>query len=210
MKDCRAEMRRVRGFATGMAVCLAVGLLACGEKEEPTSFPRPEETADPLPPLPAGWKVQTNETQGFAFGLPRGWTAKVQRAGATRAVPADRAVAVSISADRTDEALAPPLRRYAPAVLRSLSGLRLLSAPKVTAFGGIYDGVVAGAAATAERAAGGGRSLRQRLRVYALRRPGVATLTILVARRSSVRADAHDAEVERLVRSVRLRPVGSG
>src|SRR5688572_20394655 len=92
-----------RAIASLAALCvLAFG--ACGEDDEPAPPQRPRETVDKLPELPPDWKPYVNRQVGFAIGRPPGWRAE-HRGGSTLLRSPDRLVAVSISADRTLEAV---------------------------------------------------------------------------------------------------------
>nr|MDQ6915975.1 hypothetical protein [Actinomycetota bacterium] len=62
----------------------------------------PQERADRRPALPPAWQRVVNPRGGFSVGVPPGWTVR-GGPGATVVRSADRALAVSIAADRGDQ-----------------------------------------------------------------------------------------------------------
>lgn len=109
----------------GILACLAATCAAgCGGGDDTTTATaanRPE-TTNPLPDLPPAWTVEVNRGAGFALGVPPGWIARTSAGQATLVHSPDRRVAVSITADRTDESLGQPLEGLVRAVATSLQG----------------------------------------------------------------------------------------
>jgi hypothetical protein len=184
------------------ALALAFGALGCGEREEPE--PRPVETADPLPELPAKWSRHVNRRAGFAIGLPPRWSARDRRRSSLLRSP-DRLAAVTVSADRTEGGLALPLGEFATRVADALRGFRRLRTERPRPFRARYDAV----AVTGRGDAKGG--VPQRVLVVVERRAGLATYTAVVATNAKRAAGRHRDEIRRMLRSLRGRPVnGAG
>jgi hypothetical protein len=192
-------VRKLPATILALILCAAV-LPGCGGDDSADDAGADRaETAEPLPGLPDGWYEQVNERGGFAFGLPAGWSAQ-GRGPVTLALSPDGQVAVSISADRTGEALETPLVALARGVGSSLTGFAEIEISLPKRLVGHYPGVRL-------RASGhGGEKGDQGLEIVVLRRDGLAVFTILVARRSSVAGDAHEGEVKLLIASLRGRP----
>lgn len=181
-----------------LAIALAALVGGCGEKEEPP--PPPVETVDPLPKLPREWKRHVNRRAGFAIGVPEGWSARDRRSSSLLRSP-DRLVAVSVSVDRGEGALALPVERFATRVADALSGFRRLKADRPRPFPARYE-------AAAVRATGRTKKddVPQRLLVVVQRREGFATYAVLVAENAKLGANRHRDEIRRMVRSLRGRP----
>jgi hypothetical protein len=197
-------MTRTPMLCCAVTVACALGLGACGgsDSSDETTTTAPAETVDGVPNLPPGWRVVKNRGQGFAFGLPPGWTAREGRAQVTIVNSVDRRIAITISADRTNEALAPPLDEYASDVAESLAtrGFSDVRTDKAQPFRDRYDAVRLPASG---RGPGG---IRERILVFALRRDKIVNLTALTARRATVPSTLYQDDLERLVRSLRSRP----
>src|SRR6266516_3798805 len=94
--------RPLAALAAALAVTLG-GVAGCGgSSSRPSSGTAPRETSDRRPPLPPGWRRVVNPTAGFSVGIPPGWTARGGH-GATLVRSRDRALAVSIAADRSQQ-----------------------------------------------------------------------------------------------------------
>ena len=187
-----------------LAVCLVLASVAafaagCGD-DDPAPSPRPAETVDKLPKLPPGWKPYVNHRAGFAIGRAPGWRPR-RRGTTTLLTSPDRLVAVSISADRTSEAIEFPLDDYAEQATEALR-FGHIDAGRPHRFAARYDG-------EAVDATGRSRSgLRQRLTFIALRRDHVATYAVLVARNAERDTRYYEQEALRMIRTLRGRPVG--
>ena len=115
----------------------------------------------------------------------------------------DRLVAVSIVADRTADALAPPVEEFATSALGAVPGFEGQLEPGTPQrFRHRYEAVGVKARGSAER---GG--VDQRLELIVLRRADLATVTILIAANQRREAASSQALAEELVRTVRTRPV---
>jgi phage gp37-like protein len=178
----------------------------CGDEgnDEPAPAPRPPETADRVPDLPARWKVHVNSAGGFAFGLPPGWKAH-DRDASTLVRSYDRLVAVSITPDRTNEALDTPLEQFATRALVALPSFEGQLEPGETRrFNHRYEAIAVAASGTDAES-----GVRQRLRLIVLRRDRLVTFTVLVAANRSGAAVASEAIAEQLVGTLRSRPIGA-
>ena len=185
-----------------LAVCLvlAVAALAAGcGSDDPEPPQRPAETVDKLPKLPPGWKPYVNHRAGFAIGRAPGWRPR-RRGTTTLLTSPDRLVAVSISADRSSEAIEFPLDDYAEQATEALR-FGHIDARRPHRFKADYN-------AEAVEATGRTRSgPRQRLTFIALRRDHVATYAVLVARNAERDTRYYDQEALRMIRTLRGRPV---
>jgi hypothetical protein len=189
-------MRKLVAALGAVALTFAAG--GCGDEESP---PRPVETSDPLPKLPRDWKREVNRRAGFAIGVPPGWSARDRRRSSLFRSP-DLLVAVSVSADRSQEGLAVPLEEFANRVADALRGFKRLRTGRPRPFRARYEAVAV--PGSGQSAKGG---VPQNLLVVVERDEGVATYTALVARNAKPGARSHRDEVSRMVRSLRSRPV---
>ena len=189
-----------RAAALLVAALVALGAAGCGEEEQSGELQRRSETAQPLPDLRPGWKPHQNATGGFAFRVPPGWRAENQGIRSLVRSP-DRLVAATITADRSEEALEPPLDEFADAVITSVSGIHDLEPRGSRRFRHRYE-----AAAVEADAVGGRKDVRQKLLLVALRREGIATLTVLVARNAERDTGRYVPQIEAMIRSLRSRP----
>ena len=203
-------MRAVLIAATVAITCFAgLAIWQLGENDNDSgvheTLAPPPETADPLLELPRGWTKTANGAGGFALGVPPGWSAKAAGAKTTMKSPGS-GVVVSVTADRTDEALDTELDAYATGIAERLAeGGAPVAAETPKTLGPGYEA----AAVTVPAAAGsGGRG--PRLRVMVVRRPELAAYPILVASNSAVKPGELDPIVSKLVVSLRGRPVTSG
>lgn len=189
-------------------VAVAVALASCGgsASPQPTTTttpppPRPDESVDRQAKLPQGWSERRNRRGGFSFGLPRGWRASDSRA-TTLVRSFDRLVAISVTPDRSREGLAVALDEYATRTMRALDGFRPALRPRPpTSYGHRYDATEVVAAGNPRR-----KGIAQRVRVIALRRPGVVTLTAVVAANARRATNADGRLAGRVLATVRSRP----
>lgn len=161
--------------STLLSVVAVVALAACGSADPAPTTTREVETAEALPELPRGWNPYINRAAGFTLGRPPGWAAS-EDGSATLFRSPDELVAMTISADRTDEALALPLARYATRTALALPGLKDVDLREPETFKGHYEGV---------SVKGNGRLIKskllERLQVIVLRRNGIVTITAVIA-----------------------------
>ena len=191
-----------RGYLLIALALAALAAAGCGSEEEAEPPERKPETAQPVPKLPRGWTVQRNDNAGFAFGVPPGWSAK-NKGTRSEVLSPDRLVAATIAADRSDEALEFPLREFAQTAITGVAGLRKLKPGETKRFGHRYDGVVIDG-----EGVGGKEDIRQRVDLIVLRREGVVTFTVLVARNAEQPTAAYVPDVTQMIRSLRSRPPG--
>jgi len=190
-----------RALAVIAIVCGSLGAAACGDDEPAAPPERPRETVDKLPKLPEGWKPYVNRQVGFAIGRAPGWRA-AHRGASTLLRSPDRLVAVSISADRTLEAVQFPLDDYVEQAAEALPRFKKLEVGRPRPFRDEY-------AAQAVGAEGVKDGVRQRLLFIALRRRGVVTYPVLVARNAQRKSGYYADEALRMVRTLRGRPLDS-
>jgi hypothetical protein len=175
--------------------CFAVA--ACGD-DETAPAERPREKADELPKLPEGWKPYVDRRLGLGIGRAPGWLARTRGRSVLLRSP-DRLVAISISADRTVEAVEFPLNDFVVDAAEALPGYRRLKVARPRPFAAKYP-------ARSVRATGIEDGVRQRMLFVALRRKGVVTYPVLVARNDEKRSGYYYDEGLRMVRTLRGRP----
>jgi hypothetical protein len=185
------------------AACIcALTLGACGMGGGGTTTGRSVvETLQPLPKLPPGWRPVRNGSEGFAFGLPPGWQERETRAGTSLLRTADRRIAVSISADRTDQALTQLLGDYAIGAAASLGGLKRIKVRATAPFPHRY------AAVRVEAAGVGAGGVHEKAFLVALRRDHLVTFVVASLRRARVPNALYRAQVTRIVKTLRSRPI---
>jgi hypothetical protein len=187
------------------AVALALALAACGSDDEPAppTVERQTETAQELPKLPRGYERYISRVNGLGFGRPPGWKA-TERGTATLLTAPDKLVVMSLSVDRTDEALAGDPRTLAVDTFQALEGYEgELDPSEPRRFKHRYDAFQAegrGVAASSE--------VPQALRVIVLEREGVAVVTAVLAENAKEKAAFEVRQALDTVRTVRTRPVG--
>ena len=176
--------------------CLAAA--ACGGEDDTAPAERPRERADKLPKLPEGWKPYVDRRVGLAIGRAPGWLARTRGRSVLLRSP-DHLVAISISADRTIEAVEFPLNDFVVDAAEALPGYRRLKVGRARPFSAKYP-------ARSVRATGIENGVRQRMLFVALRRRGVVTYPVLVARNDEKRSGYYYDEGLRMVRTLRGRP----
>jgi hypothetical protein len=198
-------VRITRSF--GILACLVAACsTGCGGGgDDPTTTTRGPETSDPPADLPRRWNTEVNRAAGFSIGVPPGWFERRGGGLATLIYSPDRRVAVSISADRTDESLDQPLDVLVRAIATSLRGqsFEWVRAGKTKPLPHRYEAVTLSATARSRR------GVSERLQVIGVRRDGLADYTLLVARRATVPRRLYRLDVERMIRSLRGRPVSA-
>jgi len=194
--------RPARALAWLASLCVGVAGASCGSGDEPVSPERPRESIDRRPKLPRGWKPYVDRRIGLAIGRAPGWRARRRGRSVLLRSP-DHLVAVSVSADRSLEAVEFPLDDFVVQAAEGLPGYRRLDVGRARPFEAKYQ-----ARAVGSRGTEGG--VRQRMLFIALRRPGIVTYPVLIA--SNARRDSayYKAEALRMVRTLRGRPPGAG
>jgi hypothetical protein len=205
------QVRSVGVAAAVSAASVAIGV-GCGERDEPevTTTTPPVERAEKVRKLPHRWEVERNRKQGFALGVPPGWKrgpkachVKDVSKEATVMCSPDRLITLTITADRTDEALELSTHNFAVEVMAGISRnyQRPLDAGKAKPFEAHYDGAKVGATG---RAATG---VREDVSVIVLRREGLVTITAVVAAHATRATGKHKKFAERALRTLRTKPV---
>jgi hypothetical protein len=179
-----------------------IGTAGCGEKEEP-NLTKPAETADEPAQLPAGWRRHVSEAEGFSVGVPPGWKVR-ERTPATELRSKGKLVVVSITADRTEDALAVSLDDYAEQTARRLRGFKRLRTGKPRPFRSRYPAI----AVRGNGVAKGG--VRERLLLVITRRPELAAYAILVVRNARSPNSRDTRRAKRVIRSLTGRPPTGG
>ncbi len=205
-------------FGVSLA-CLAL-LAGCGgdddgdgdAPEEATSPPNVEQP-EQVGGLQRGWTVERNSAQGFSLGAPPGWRegADCLRGGAeapggvTIMCSPDKLVTLSVSADRTNEALEVDPAEFAA---RTLTGLAdsydELEPGKVKPFKGHYDGASVEGTGKAV-----GTGVNQNVQVVVLRRDGVANFTAVIAANADKPTEPAAKLANEALETLRSQPVGA-
>jgi hypothetical protein len=190
------------GLACAAAALLALG--GCGGTDVPAPEPRPEESIDELPKLPPGWNAHANPAGGYAYGAPRGWMVR-DRGTQTEIRSFDHLVVIVLGADRTDDALAIPPAEFALRTAAATAGFEEPLEPgEPREFPHPYEAFEVSARGT--NAATG---VEQDVSVIAMRRDQIAVLTATVFANASPRSRASRRLAERVVSTVRGRPVSA-
>jgi hypothetical protein len=194
--------RDARLVSALVAAAALAGVVGCGGDDDGPEPPQHRaETVDKLPKLPAGWHKYVNHRAGFAIGMAPGWRAERDGTSTLLRSP-DRLVAISISADRTAEAVEFPLDDYAEQALEALPRFDHLKSGKAHLFKAHYQAEAVNATG---RSHGG---VRQQLTFIAMRRKDLATYAVLVARNAERDTRFYEREALRIVRTLRGRPIG--
>ena len=161
----------------------------------------PERAEHPAK-LPPGWKRVVDRRDGFTFGVPPGWRTHRNATGEL-VRSADKALAVAIAYDRTNDARTLRIRQYARRVAASLRGYRNLHLGPVKR---VTDQRYPTATVSA-RGVYLKTHVRQAILVIAVRRPRRGTFTMLAFRSARTRAFRYGAFLAEMVRTLRTRPV---
>lgn len=186
-----------------LALAAAAAPAGCGSSSHTgtTGPPAAEKLDPPARPLP-GWRTLVNDRGGFSLSLPPGWSARSAGDGSTLVRSSDRALALSISADRSDDGARDRPQVYLDRTAAHLGGYRDLRIPPARPLAGLRY--------PAARAAGTGvytrTGVRQALVLYALHRPDQVTYTLLAFRSAAVPAARYAALLPEVLRSFRARP----
>jgi len=181
-------------------VACAVLAAGCGDDDAPPST-RPPERADAPASVPPGWTRVSNARSGFTLALPPGWTARGAR-GSTLIRSADGALGAAVSSDRSADGERQPLPAYVRATLTGLPGYRgLRTRDPVSVKGARYLTVRATGTGTFART-----GVRQAITLYAIRRPGQVTYTLLFFRSAQAPGGVYAPAITTLVGSFRAMP----
>ena len=190
-------------LASGFAV-LALILAACGSDDPP---PQPEaerkpETVQDLPKLPPGFEPYISRINGLALGRPPGWKATDEGVATLLTAP-DQLVVMSLSVDRSDEALAGDPEALVGQTFSALQGYEgELDPSEPRPFKHRYEAFeVRGEGVSAAT------GVRQRLRVVVLKREGAAVVTAVIAENAKAKAPLEVEQALDALRTVRTRPV---
>ena len=197
------------------ATALALALAGCGggssgrsesastattaRTTPPPRLAAPERNEPPAR-LPRGWQLVVDKPGGFSFGMPRGWRAhRVQSGELVRS--ADKALAISVSYDRSAAARMLDLRTYASRIAHALGGYRDLHVAAAHRIPGQrHPTVTVQARGVLLRT-----HVRQSILVIAVRRPQRGTFTVLAFRSATTRAVRYAPEITELVNTLRTR-----
>lgn len=185
-------------------VCIA--LPACGSEEEDAEpvapvVDRKKETRQRPPDLPPGFERHVSRHNGLEFGRPPGWKV-TKRGSATLLIAPDELVVMSLSADRTDEAVAADTEQLAVDTFAALEGYKgKLEPSKPRKWGHPYEAYQVRGDAVAKKT-----DVRQRLRVFVLEREGRTVVTAVIAENSKEKAPDEVRQAYQALRTLRTRP----
>ena len=191
-----------------LAVLACAALPACGAEDEDAEpiapvVDRKPETRQDLPELPRGFEPYRSRAHGLAFGRPPGWKA-TRRGPATLLIAPDELVVMSLSADRSDEAVSSDIEGLAVDTFAALEGYRgKLKPSKPRKFAHRYAGYQVRGDARAKKT-----GVPQRLRVIVLEREGRTVVTAVMAENSKEKAPDEVKQAYQALRSLRTGPVG--
>jgi len=192
----------------------AVLLAGCGDDAEETSTtgppPKPEK-AEQVQGLPAGWTIERNPAQGFSLGAPPGWrqgTDCFAKGGVelptTILCSPDKLVTLSISADRTADALELDPKEFAARTMEGLGdSYDGLQSSKPKPFKAHYPGAIVEGTGTAA-----GTGVPQDVSVVVLRRDDVANFTAVIAANAGQPTGLAAGLAEDALTTLRSQPVG--
>jgi hypothetical protein len=192
----------LRAYSCLFAVAFAaVAIAACGSDAATEDGEAPDESSRPVPELPRGWKVDSNSGGGFALGVPPGWRA--ERDGIrTRLTSPDELVGISVTPDRSDEPLETDLEELTEATAveygRQFDDFEIGGTKR-------YDHAYEAFAASANARNDG---VAQDVELILLRRDGIVTFTVVTQRNVRFGSGVYVPTIDRVVRSIRSRPVG--
>lgn len=201
---------RVTAAPARVTACLAfaAGLIAlpgCGGGEGATTTSRPAETIEPSPRLPEGWAEHINRDAGFSIGVPPLWTAKARGTRSELGSP-ERLAAVTVTIDRTDEVREVPIDQLATATISAgVPGLSEVEPGEPRPIRHRYEAVKLRATGV-----GGDENVPEDLQLVVLRRRGIATVTVLAAVNANNHPKFYLDEIDKLIASIRTRPITPG
>jgi len=176
-----------------VCLLLAAAPAGCGGSSS-SGGSSPKETTDPPAAALPGWVRLINDTAGFSLTLPPGWRTRQSGEGSTLIRSTDRALALAVSADRSNDGAADPPATYLERTVRHLAGYRNLRAGRAVPVPGLrYPAARLTATGTFART-----RVRQAITLYALRRPGIVTYTLAVFRTAASPAARYANRRERV------------
>jgi hypothetical protein len=189
-----------------MLCCLiacAIRLAGCGSSSSHRSNRAPpRETVDPPAAVPLGWQGHIDDRGGFSLSLPPGWTATQTVEGSTLVRSSDRALAIDVSADRSDVGERDDPSMYLRRVEGSLRGYRQLRFDAPRALGGLrYTTATASGTGIFART-----GVHQAIDLYALARGHQVTYTFAAFRGVEAPASRYRTLLREILRSFRARP----
>lgn len=191
-----------RTLILGSLAALSLIAGGCGGDE---AGPEPDTSgaAQTLPKLPERWQEHRDPSIGYVIGKPPGWRVKPSRMAALIRSP-DHLVAVTIVANRDDEALEVPVEQFATDALAALPGFknRLKPSPPQALQGTPLDAVWTAATGTTV-----GRGIKERATLLVLRREGVVNYTVAIVENAQHGSSRKNREVAlRMIRTLRDLP----
>jgi hypothetical protein len=196
--------RKLMPIALAIALTVLVGCGGGNSDSGTSTTAHPAETTEPPAKPPRGWQKYISPVAGFSVSVPPAWTVEPS-GGSTLLRSPDKVVAISITADRTDEALNTPLESYAAETLKNLDGFTGLTPTGVRPYKAQYPAAIA--TADGKLASSG---VKQRLTLVVLRREGISAYPVLASRNAGVRSP-FVKQIDAVIHSLRGRPVeGSG
>jgi hypothetical protein len=142
-----------------------------------------------------------NRRAGFSLGAPAGWSARAVR-GATLFRAPGGALALSVSADRSDAGRTQRPRAYVREAVTHLRGFRRLRTGRVVALRGTrYPAAALAASGTFRRT-----RVREAIFAVAAQRPRWVTYTLIFFRSAGIPGAPYGPTVTAIVRSLRGQP----
>lgn len=192
---------RARPILAVLATATALGAGCGGDGGGATTSTGPVETADRAK-LPRSWSRHTNFDAGVSLGLPPLWRA-ADRGIRTVVHSPDQLLAISVTTDRTDEAIEFDLAEFATRVGDALPGFEGSSGLAPKPFAHRYSAV----SKTVARGEVDGPA--ESLLLVILAREGLVKVTALTAWNAE-KAPARDVrDARRILRTIRTRPIGT-
>jgi hypothetical protein len=194
------------GRTAALLVLASLALPACGSQEEDAEpvaplVDRKKETRQRPPDLPPGFERHVSRRAGLEFGRPPGWKV-TKRGDATLLIAPDELVVMSLSADRTDEAVAADAEQLAVDTFAALEGYKGKLKPSTPRkWGHPYEAYQVRGDAVAKKT-----NVRQRVRVFVLEREGRTVVTAVIAENSKEKAPDEVRQAYQALRTLRTRP----
>ncbi len=193
----------MRLLAAILITFVAAFAAGCGSADDPAApqiYPVREAT-DPLPRLPRGFEPYLSFSRGLHFARPPGWRVRERSRSIELRAP-DGLVVLSLSVDRTDEALQEDLKTFPGRVFSVLSGYAgRLDPSEPRAFRHAYEAFAVEGHGVAAK-----NGLEQNLRVIALRHDGVAVITAVLAENAKLTTRSEARDALEILASMRTRP----